>query len=80
LTQNKMCNGGQIVYILKRRFKKRQSESVYRRRTDNTMAKRKSTKRTNNDQQNIHIKLNSNGQQKIHQYQQNELPPHTSNN
>jgi hypothetical protein len=75
-----MCNGGQIVYILKRRFKKRQSESVYRRRTDNTMAKRKSTKRTNNDQQNIHIKLNSNGQQKIHQYQQNELPPHTSNN
>jgi len=33
---------------------KGQSESVYRRRTDNTMAKRK---RTNNDQQNIHIKL-----------------------
>ena len=29
-------------------------ESVYRRRTDNTMAKRK---RTNNDLQNIHIKL-----------------------
>ena len=32
---------------------KGQSESVYRR-TDNTMAKRK---RTNNDLQNIHIKL-----------------------
>ena len=31
-----------------------QSESVYRRRTDNTTAKRK---RTNNDLQNIHIKL-----------------------
>jgi len=29
-----------------------QSEFVYRRRTDNTMAKR-----TNNDLQNIHIKL-----------------------
>ena len=36
---------------------KEQSESVYRRRTDNTMDKRKSTKRTNNDLQNIHIKL-----------------------
>jgi len=33
---------------------KGQSESVNRRRTDNTMAKRK---RTNNDLQNIHIKL-----------------------
>ena len=33
---------------------KGQSESLYRRRTDNTMANRKST---NNDQQNIHIKL-----------------------
>jgi hypothetical protein len=33
---------------------KGQSETVYRRRTDNTMAKRK---RTNNDLQNIHIKL-----------------------
>ena len=31
---------------------KRQSESVYRRRTDNTKAKR-----TNNDLQHIHIKL-----------------------
>ena len=31
---------------------KGQSESVYRRRTDKTMSKR-----TNNDQQNIHIKL-----------------------
>jgi hypothetical protein len=36
---------------------KGQSESVYRRRTNNTMAKRKKDKRTNNDQQNIHIKL-----------------------
>ena len=33
------------------------SESVNRRRTDNTMAKRKKIKGTNNDQQNIHIKL-----------------------
>jgi hypothetical protein len=33
---------------------KGQSESVYLRRTNNTMAKRKST---NNDVQNIHIKL-----------------------
>jgi len=42
--------------MLKRSVKipKGQSESVYRRRTDNTMAKRKST---NNDQQNMHIKL-----------------------
>ena len=36
---------------------KGQSETVYRRRTDNTMAKRKKYKRTNNDRQNIHIKL-----------------------
>jgi hypothetical protein len=36
---------------------KGQSESVYRRRTDNTKAKRKKYKRTNNDLQNIHIKL-----------------------
>ena len=33
------------------------SESVYRRRTGNTMVKRKKYKRTNNDLQNIHIKL-----------------------
>ena len=33
---------------------KGQSESVYRRRTDNTMVK---GKRTNNDLQNIHITL-----------------------
>jgi hypothetical protein len=33
-------------------------ESIYRRRTDNTMAKRQKYTRTNNDQQNIHIKLN----------------------
>jgi hypothetical protein len=36
---------------------KGQSESVYRRTTDNTMAKRKKYKRTNNDLQNMHIKL-----------------------
>ena len=36
---------------------KGQSESVYRRRTDNTMAKRKSTK-GQNDLQNMNIKLN----------------------
>jgi len=36
---------------------KAQSESVYRRRTYNTMVKRKSTKMTNNDLQNIHINL-----------------------
>jgi len=33
------------------------SESLIRR-TDNTMAKRKRTKRTNNNLQNTHIKLN----------------------
>ena len=36
---------------------KGQSESAYRRRTDNKMAKKKKYKRTNNDLQNIHIKL-----------------------
>jgi hypothetical protein len=36
---------------------KGKSESVYRRRTDNTMTKKKKDKRTNNDPQNIHIKL-----------------------
>ena len=35
---------------------KGKSESVYRR-TDNTMAKKNKYKRTNNDLQNIHIKL-----------------------
>jgi hypothetical protein len=39
------------------KISKGESESVYRRRIDNTMAKRKSTKRTNNDLQKIHIKL-----------------------
>jgi len=33
---------------------KEQPESVYRRRTDNTMAKRKKYKRTNNDLQNTY--------------------------
>jgi len=36
---------------------KGQLKSVNRRRTDNTIAKRKRTKRTNNDLQSIHIKL-----------------------
>jgi hypothetical protein len=36
---------------------KGQSESVYGRRADNTMAKRKRKKGKNNDQQNIYIKL-----------------------
>ena len=45
-------------YCCKKSLKilKGQSESVYRRRTDNTMAKRK-YKRTNNDLQNLNIKL-----------------------
>jgi hypothetical protein len=40
-----------LVKIDKKSLKipKGQSESVYRRRTDNTMAKRKKYKRTNND-------------------------------
>ena len=38
------------------KISKGQSETVHRRR-DNTMAKRKKYKRTNNDQQNKHIKL-----------------------
>ncbi len=48
-----------MLYVCKKSLKilKGQSESVYQRRTDNTMAKRKKYKRTNNDQQNIHIKL-----------------------
>jgi hypothetical protein len=36
---------------------KGQSESVYRRRTDNIMAKRKSTKGQTTNLQGIHIKL-----------------------
>ena len=36
---------------------KGQSESVYRRRTDSTMTKGRKYKRTNNDLQNMHIKL-----------------------
>jgi hypothetical protein len=36
---------------------KGQSETVYQRRTDNTMDKKKTYKRTNNDRQNIHIYL-----------------------
>ena len=44
------------MYKKSLKIPKGQSESIYR--TDNTMAKRKKKyKRTNNDQQNIHIKL-----------------------
>jgi hypothetical protein len=45
------------IYYTKKSLKipKGQSETVYRRRTDNTMAKRKKYKGTNNDLQNIHI-------------------------
>ena len=40
------------------KISKEQSETVYRRRTDNTMAKRKSTKgQTTIDEKYIHIKL-----------------------
>ena len=53
--KDRLCNGQQDKKRLK--IPKGQSETVYRRRTDNTMAKRKKYKRTNNDQQNIHIKL-----------------------
>jgi len=54
---------GSLLYRIRLSLKKslkipkRQSDYVYRRRTDNTMAKRKKYKRANNDQQNIHIKL-----------------------
>jgi hypothetical protein len=43
------------MYKKSLKIPKGQSESIYR--TDNTMAKRKKYKRTNNDQQKIHIKL-----------------------
>jgi len=43
-----------ILFKKSLKIPKGKSESVYRRRTDNTMTKRKST---NNDLQNIHIKL-----------------------
>jgi hypothetical protein len=39
------------------KISKGKSESVNRRRTDNTMGKIKKDKRTNNDLQSIHIKL-----------------------
>jgi hypothetical protein len=49
-----------VLFKKSLKIPKWQSESVYRRRTDNTMAKRKKYKRTNKDLQNIHIKLKSN--------------------
>ena len=63
---NNSLNPGEISVINKEqtiivkkglKIPKGQSKSVYRRRTNNTMAKRKKYKRTNNDLQNIHIKL-----------------------
>jgi hypothetical protein len=62
------CFNQMIVFSKKTlKITKGQSESLYRRRTDNTMAKRqknrqyngqkKRDKRTNNDPQNIHVKL-----------------------
>ena len=47
--------------------KRRIDNTMAKRRIDNSMAKRKSTKDTNNDLQNIHIKL------KIGQYEMNPL-------
>jgi hypothetical protein len=52
--------GGLILGICAKKslkISKGQSEFVYRRRTNNTMAKKKKYKRTNNDLQNIHKKL-----------------------
>ena len=46
-----------IMHKKSLKIPKGQSKFVYRRRKDNTIAKRKQYKRTNNDQQNIHIKL-----------------------
>jgi len=45
------------VNVKSLKIPKGQTEFVYPRRTDNTMAKRKKQKRTNNDQKHIHIKL-----------------------
>jgi hypothetical protein len=45
------------VNVKSLKIPKGQTEFVYPRRTDNTMAKRKKQKRTNNDQKDIHIKL-----------------------
>ena len=44
------------IELFKKGLKTPTGQSEYRRRTDNTMAKKK-YERTNNDQQNIHIKL-----------------------
>ena len=58
-------NIGQILKLVHKKnckkslkIPKGQSESLYRRRTVKTMTQRKQYKRTNNDLQNIHIKLN----------------------
>ena len=50
------CGGRFEIYKKSLKIPKGQSESVYRR-TENTMAKKKKYKWTNNDLQNIHIKL-----------------------
>jgi hypothetical protein len=46
-----------FIYKKELKILKGQSESAYRRRIDNRMAKKKKYKGTNNDQQNVHIKL-----------------------
>ena len=46
-----------IQFMKSLKIPKGQSESVYRRRTDNTIAQNKKYKRTSNDPQNIYIKL-----------------------
>ena len=58
-------NIGQIIKLVHKKNCKKslkkpkgQSESLFRRGTVKTMTKRKQYKRTNNDLQNIHIKLN----------------------
>jgi hypothetical protein len=60
LSSPPVCSGDAsykvLIHLDKKSLKipKGQWETVYRRRTDNTMAKRKST---NNDRQNIHINI-----------------------
>ena len=49
-----LCYIKPLIFKKSLKISKGQSESIYRKRTDNTMAKRKIT---NNDLQNIHIKL-----------------------
>jgi len=58
--KNKYCNIVLDNIVLDKKslkIPKGQSESVNRRKADNTMGKKKKYKRKNNDLQNIHIKL-----------------------